>query len=75
MTLVVTIFKPSVYSCWVLCVKWNIVHSMSSHSKPQCNLYRDPGKGKANADCVITTTPIAFIFTSYCLFLMFFRFM
>ncbi len=29
-------FKPSVYSWWVLCVKWNIVHIMSSHSIPQC---------------------------------------
>ncbi len=33
-----------------------------------------PGKGKVIADCVITTTPIAFIFTRYCLFLMFCRF-
>ncbi len=32
---------------------------------------------KVIADCVITTTPIAFIFTTYCLFVfsMFFRFM
>ncbi len=66
--------KPSVYSCWVLCVKWNIVHSMSSDSIPHCKLYRDPGKGKVIADCVITTTSIAFIFTRYCLFLMFYRF-
>ena len=32
----------------VLCVKCNIVHSMSSHSIPQCKLYRDPSKGKVN---------------------------
>ncbi len=63
-------FKPSVYSCWVLCVLWNIVHSMSSHSLPQCTLYRHPGKGKVIADCIIT-----FIFTRYSLFLMFYRFM
>ncbi len=48
---------------------------MYSHSIPHCKLYRDPGKGKVIADCVITTTPIAFIFTRYCLFLMFYRFM
>ncbi len=30
-------YKPSMYSCWVLCVIWNIVHSMSSHSIPHCN--------------------------------------
>ncbi len=69
------ILSPQVYSCWVLCVKWNIVHSMSSHLTPQWKPYRDPGKGKVIADCVITTTPIAFIFTRYCLLLMFYRFM
>ncbi len=37
--------------------------------------YRDPGKGKVITDCVINTTPVAFIFTRYCLFLMFYRFM
>ncbi len=26
-------------------------------------VYRDPGKGKVIADSVVTTTPIAFIFT------------
>ena len=45
------------------------------HSTPHCKLYRDPGKGKVIVDCVITITPIAFIFTRYCLFLMFYRFM
>ncbi len=74
MTLVSPYFKPSVYSCWVLCVICNIVHSMSSHSLPQCKLYRDPGKGKVIADCVITTTPIALIFTRYCLFFMLYQF-
>ncbi len=75
MTLVVTVIMPSVNVCWVLCVIWNIVHSMFSHSIPHCKLYRDPCKGKVIADCVITTTPIDFIFTSYCLFFMFHRFM
>ncbi len=57
------------------CVIWNIVHSMSPiqyHSV--LKFYRDPGKGKVIADCIITTTPIALIFTGYCLFLMFYRF-
>ncbi len=75
MTLLSQYYKPSVYSCWVLYVIWNIVHSMSSHLIPHCKLHRDPGKGKVIADCVITTTPIAFIFIRYCLFLMFYRFM
>ncbi len=71
MTLVVTVFYAiSVFVLGTLC----IVHSMSSHSIPQCKLYRDPCKGKVIADCVITTTSIAFIFTRYCLFLMFYRF-
>ncbi len=48
---------------------------MSSYSIPQCKLYWDPGKGNVIADYVITTTPIAFIFTTYCLFSMFYRFM
>ncbi len=36
---------------------------------------RDPGKGKVITDSVIVTTPIAFIFTGYCLFSMLYRFM
>ncbi len=75
MTLLSPYYKPLVYSCWVLCVIWNIVHSMSSHLIPHCKLYQDPDKGKVIADCVITTTPTALIFTGYCLFLMFYRFM
>ncbi len=36
-------------------------------------VYWDPSKGKAIADSVITTSPIAFIFTRYCLISMFFH--
>ncbi len=72
MTLVVTIF----YAIGVFVLgTLRIVHNMSSDSIPQCKLYRDPGKGKVLAACVITTTPIAFTFARYCLFLMFCRFM
>ncbi len=56
-------------------LKMDTAHSMSSHSIPQRKLYRDHGKGKVIADCVITTTSIAFKFTAYCLFSMFDQFM
>ncbi len=64
----------SVYSYWLLCIKLKY----SEHSFPytilQHELYRDPGKGNVIAVSVIITTPVVFIFTRYCLFLMFFRF-
>ncbi len=69
------ILSPQCIRAGYRCVIWNIVHSMSSHSIPHCKLYRDPGKGQVIADCVITPTLLAFIFTRYCLFLMIYRFM
>ncbi len=68
------IISPSGFSVFVLGALRNMEY-MSSHSIPQCKLYRGPGKGKVFTDCVITTTPITFIFTRYCLFSMVYRFM
>ncbi len=44
-----------------------VLVTLRTHSIPHCKLYRDPGKEKVIADCVI-----AFIFKRYCLFLMFY---
>ena len=74
MTLVVTVLKA--LSVFVLGTLRNMEY-YTQHVLPfntTCQLYRDPGKGKVIADCT-TTTPVAFIFTTYCLFLMFYRFM
>ncbi len=74
-TLVVIIFQaPSVFVLGTL----SKMGYCTQHVLPfnTTVYYRDPGKRKVIiADCVITTNPIAFIFTPYCLFLMFYRFM
>ena len=67
-------FKFSVYSYWLLCTKLKIFKYSSSYTIQQHELHQDPGKGNVIADSVITTTPIAFIFTRHCLFSMFYQF-
>ncbi len=47
-----------------------------SHTILHYKLYRDPDKVNVIADSIITTTPIiAYIFTGYCLFSLFYRFL
>ena len=63
--------KSSVYSYWLPCIKFKYSEYSFSYAILQYALYQDPGKGNAIAYSVVTTTPIAFIFTRYCLFSMF----
>ena len=63
------------YSYWLLSVKLKYSEHSVSYTMPQYMDYWDLGKGKVIADSIITTTLIAFIFTRYCLFSMFYWFM
>ena len=54
----------SVYSCWLLCVKWKCSKYNISYAIVQCKVNWDPSNGKLIADSDTTTTPIiAFKFT------------
>ncbi len=61
-------FKPSVYLCWLLCVKWTYSKYSISYLQYHSTRFTGPGKGKIIADPVKTATPLAFMFTTYCLF-------
>ena len=63
------------YSNWLLCKKLKYSEYSFSYTILHNELYQDPGKGNVIADSVITTPPITFIFTRYCLFSMLYRFM
>ncbi len=67
-------FMFSVYSYWLLCIKLKYSEYRFSYTMLQCELYRDAGKGNLIANSVITRTSIDFIFTRYCLLLMFYWF-
>ncbi len=56
------VFKSTVYSYWVLCIKLKYSEYILSYTILQYEVYWDPDKGKLIVDSVITTTPIASIF-------------
>ena len=68
-------FRSSVFSYWLLCIKLKYSEYSFYYTILQHGLYWDPSKGNVITDSVITASPIAFIFTRYCLLSIFYRFM
>ncbi len=63
------------YSYQLLCMKLKYSEYSFYYTILQHGLYWDPSKGNVITDSVITASPIAFIFTRYCLLSIFYRFM
>ena len=49
-TLVITIIKSSMYSCWFLCIKLKYSEHSFAYTLLQCEIYRDPAKGNVIED-------------------------
>ena len=63
-------FTSSVYSYWLVCIKFKYSEYKFYYTILQCELYQEEVE-ECNNCRFCTTTPIAFIFTRYCPFSMF----